>query len=70
MIFIHFLLGILLDILSGDYSFFILGSVFPDIDHVYVIIKNRLFSSNKIIDSIKHETKYNIRYKTPFFIHY
>jgi hypothetical protein len=65
MIFIHLLLGILLGKLFGNYFFFILGSIFPDIDHIYIIFKNKIWTKNKIIDSIKHEEKYNIKYKTP-----
>jgi len=53
--------------ISGNYFFFILGSIFPDLDHIYIIIKNRLFSLTKIIHTIKYEKKYKIRYKTELF---
>jgi len=65
MIFIHLLIGILLGKLYGHSLFFILGSVFPDMDHIYIILKNKLWYPKKIIDSIKHEKKFNIKYKTP-----
>ncbi len=64
MIFAHLLIGIILGKLFGNPLFFILGSVFPDIDHLYVIIKNKFFSFRKIIDSMKFERKFKIRYKT------
>jgi hypothetical protein len=67
MIFVHLLIGIILGSLYGNYLFFILGSIFPDIDHLYILVKHRLFSVRKIIDSIKFEKKYDIRYKTPLF---
>lgn len=47
--------------------FWLLGSVIPDIDHIFVILKNRLFSINKLIDSIINEEKYGIKYKTKYF---
>lgn len=65
MIFIHLLLGILLGLSFGNLGLFILGSIFPDIDHLYIIIKKRIFAINKIIHTIKYEKKYNIKYKTP-----
>lgn len=67
MIFIHLLIGIILGKIFGSYLFFILGSIFPDLDHMYVIIKNKFFSINKIINSIRYENKFNIKYKTPLF---
>lgn len=67
MIFIHLLIGIILGKIFGGYLFFILGSMFPDIDHIYITIKNKLYNINKIIDSIKFEKEYNIKYKTPVF---
>jgi hypothetical protein len=67
MIFIHFLIGIILGLSFGNSYLFILGSIFPDIDHIFVIIKNRLFTRKKIIDSIRFEEKFGIRYKTPLF---
>lgn len=66
MIFIHLLLGIILGKLFGNYSAFILGSILPDIDHIYIIVKNKFWSINKIISSIKYEKKYHLEYKTPF----
>ncbi len=67
MIFIHFLISLILGKLFGNYFFFILGSILPDLDHVYIIIKNKLFSFKKIIKTIKYEKRFNIRYKTFLF---
>ncbi len=66
MIFLHLLFGIILGKFTGNYFYAIIGAILPDIDHIYIIIKNKLYSLNKIIDSIKYEKKYNIKYKTPF----
>jgi hypothetical protein len=46
--------------------FWFLGSVIPDIDHIFIILKNKLFSINKVIDSIINEEKYGIKYKTKY----
>ncbi len=67
MIFIHLLIGVSLGKIFGNYMFFILGSIIPDLDHVYIIVKNRLFNIKKIINTIKYEDKFKIRYKTPLF---
>ncbi len=67
MIFVHLLLGIILGITFKSYFFFILGSMFVDFDHILVILKNKLWNLNRIIESIKFEEKFGIRYKTPFF---
>ncbi|MAH50698.1 hypothetical protein CMI37_33070 [Candidatus Pacearchaeota archaeon] len=67
MIFIHLLVGIILGISFGNLFFFILGSLFPDIDHIYIIIKNKLWNIRKIKESIKFEKKFGIRYKTKLF---
>jgi hypothetical protein len=67
MIFIHLLLGIILGKLYGHYALFILGSLFPDLDHLYIIIKNRLFTIKKIAQTIKYESEYELKYKTPLF---
>ncbi len=67
MIFIHLLIGVSLGKFFGNYMFFILGSIIPDLDHVYIIVKNRLFNIKKIINTIKYEDKFKIRYKTPLF---
>ena len=66
MIFAHLLIGIILGKIFGNPFFFILGSILPDIDHLYVIFKNKFFNFRKIIDSMKTERKFKIRYKTKF----
>lgn len=67
MIFAHIFIGLILGKLSGNYFIFILGSIFPDLDHIYVIFKNKFFSIKKIVHSIKFERKFGVRYKTTLF---
>ncbi|GBE19417.1 MAG TPA: metal-dependent hydrolase [Candidatus Pacearchaeota archaeon] len=67
MILIHLLIGIIFGKIFGNYLSFILGSILPDIDHIYIIIKHKLYNLKKIINSIKYEKKFDIRYKTPLF---
>ena len=38
----------------------------PDVDHLFVMIQNKIFSLRKIVDSIANEKKYNITYKTKY----
>lgn len=67
MIFLHLLLAIILGHFFGYTIWFIIGSIFPDIDHIYIMLKNKLWNPRKYIDSIRFEKKYNIKYKTPLF---
>jgi hypothetical protein len=67
MIFVHLLIGIILGQILGNPLFFILGSIIPDLDHIYIIIKNRLWSLKKIVKTIIYESKFGINYKTPLF---
>jgi hypothetical protein len=64
MIFLHLILGIILGNLTNNYLPFILGSIIPDIDHIYIILKHKLYKKN-FLDTFKNEEKYKIRYKTP-----
>lgn len=65
MLFVHLLLGLVLGAVFGNTIPFVLGSLFPDIDHFYVLIKNRFFDLKKIRASIKPEKRLQVKYKTP-----
>ena len=66
MILAHPIIGITLGNYFGHFWFIVLGSVLPDVDHLIIIIKNRIFSRDKIIDSLRFEEKYKISYKTKY----
>ena len=65
MIFLHLIIGLILGKLSGYTLLFVIASIIPDIDHLYLLIKHKLFTKAKIIYALKHEEKYKIRFKTP-----
>jgi len=67
MILIHLLLGIIFGQVFGGMIFFILGSLLPDLDHFFVIVRHRNLGIRKLIDSIRYEKRYDIKYKTPLF---
>ena len=67
MIFMHLIVGIILGKIFGNYTLFIIGSMFPDLDHIYIILKNKLLSIKMIIETLRFEDKFGIKYKTPFF---
>lgn len=46
--------------------FFFLGSILPDIDHPFVLLRHHIFKWSKIVDSMEHERKYHIHYRTPY----
>jgi hypothetical protein len=66
MILAHAIIGITAGTYVGDPAYVFLGSVFPDIDHMYIIVKNRMYPPKKLIHSLRHEGKYGLKYKTPF----
>jgi hypothetical protein len=44
-----------------------LGSIAPDIDHLYLLIKNKIFSWKKIVNYMRFESTHNIHFKTKYF---
>lgn len=66
MILAHPVIGITLGNHLGYFWFFVVGSIFPDIDHFIVLVRHKIFSWHKIADSMRFEKKYNITYKTKY----
>ncbi|OGI68425.1 hypothetical protein A2738_00885 [Candidatus Nomurabacteria bacterium RIFCSPHIGHO2_01_FULL_42_15] len=46
--------------------YWLAGSIIPDIDHIFVLCKYKLFSWKKLVDAEKFEDKYNIHFKTKY----
>ena len=46
--------------------FWFLGSVIPDIDHLFVLYRHRIFSFKRIVETMRFEDKYNLRFKTKY----
>jgi|WetSurMetagenome_2_1015567.scaffolds.fasta_scaffold100310_2 hypothetical protein len=67
MIIAHAVIGATAGNYFGNFWYFLIGSIFPDVDHGYIILRNKIFSIDKIIDSIRFEEKYKLRFKTKFF---
>lgn len=65
MIFLHLLLALILGKLFGHTLLFAFASLLPDIDHLYIIVKHKLFTKKKFLNALKHEKRYNLRLKTP-----
>ena len=66
MIFLHALLGLIVGNIYGNYALFFIGaSMLPDIDHLYLIIKHKLFPLKKAIKVLKKEEEHSIHFKTP-----
>lgn len=67
MILAHAIIG-LTPVDNSQFSWFwFLGSVAPDLDHVFAIFKYRLFSVKKIAESMRTEAKLNLNYKSKYF---
>lgn len=66
MTFAHLLLGLILGKKFGYTLPFLIGSVLPDIDHIFVLIKNKHWRLKEVFEIMKHEDKYGERYKTPY----
>ena len=66
MIFAHGILGAL-PVENGAFSLaWFLGSIAPDIDHVFVFYRNRKLGLKNLRNSFYFEEKYQLHYKTPF----
>lgn len=66
MIFAHSIVGIM-PVNNSEFSWFwFIGSVIPDIDHLFILYRYKIFSRKKIIDTMEFEDKYNLHYKTKY----
>lgn len=66
MILAHAIVG-MMPINQSEFSWFwFIGSVIPDIDHLFVLYRHRIFSWGKLIETERFEDKYNIRFKTKY----
>jgi hypothetical protein len=65
MILAHIIVGITGGAYVGDPNYIFVGSVFPDVDHLYVIVKNKMYPPKKLIHSLRYEGKHGLKYKTP-----
>ncbi|PIR44266.1 hypothetical protein COV23_00825 [Candidatus Wolfebacteria bacterium CG10_big_fil_rev_8_21_14_0_10_31_9] len=66
MTFAHPLIGLILGKELGYTTAFVVGSVFPDIDHIFVLLKNKHFKPKEMFEAMKYEKKYGEIYKTPY----
>lgn len=46
--------------------FWCLGSLIPDIDHLFVLYRHKIFSFQRAMEVMKNEDKYNLRFKTKY----
>ena len=65
MILAHAIVGVM-PVDAGLSWFWFLGSVVPDIDHLFVLYRHKIFSWGKFIDAMKFEEKYGLRFKTKY----
>lgn len=66
MILAHSIIGVTLGNYFGHLWYFLIGSIFPDIDHLFILGSQKFFSFKRIIDSIRFEKKYSLNYKTKY----
>src|SRR6266567_1032732 len=66
MILAHALVGITAGTYVGDMPYILIGSVFPDIDHLIVIVKNKTYSWRKLLESLKTDGQHGLKYKTKY----
>ncbi len=46
--------------------FWFAGSLIPDVDHLFVLYRHKIFSWNRMMEVMKFEDKYNIHFKTKY----
>ncbi|MFA6047918.1 MAG: metal-dependent hydrolase [Parcubacteria group bacterium] len=66
MILAHTIVGVAAGNYFGHFWYVLIGSIFPDIDHIFVLLKNKIFSPKRIIDTLRFEKKYNLSFKTKY----
>jgi len=65
MIFLHLLLGLIFGKLIGHPILFVFASILPDIDHLYLLVRHKLWRRGQLTEKIRDEGKYGLRFKTP-----
>ncbi|HEX8974636.1 MAG TPA: metal-dependent hydrolase [Patescibacteria group bacterium] len=67
MILAHALVGIIGGTYANDLPYVFVGSVLPDIDHLYIIARHKMYPPKKLIHSLRFEGRYgNLKYKTKY----
>lgn len=66
MILAHILVGVTAGTYYNDLPYIFAGSVFPDIDHLVIIAKNKTFSKSELIKSLKTDGQFGLKYKTKY----
>ncbi len=66
MTIVHPLIGLILGKQFGYTAAFVIGSIFPDIDYLFVLIKNKHFKIREAFWMMKNEDAAGERYKTPY----
>ena len=67
MILAHAILGIAAGNYVNDLPYIFWGSVFPDVDHIVVIAKNKMFPPQKLLKSLRFDGKVGgLKYKTKY----
>jgi len=66
MLLAHTIAGVAAGNYFGHFWYVLVGSVFPDIDHIYTLLRHKILTPKKIVDTIRFEKKYNLVFKTPF----
>ncbi|MFC1769086.1 metal-dependent hydrolase [Nanoarchaeota archaeon] len=66
MFFTHIILPLILWKLFGNFWFLMVGSMIVDIDHLFLLIKNKHFNLREAVDVLKNEEKYGEHYRSPY----
>lgn len=62
----HPIIGLILGKKFGHTTTFLAGSILPDINHFFVLIKNKYFKIRETFAVMKYEKRYGENYKTPY----
>ena len=66
MILAHTIIGVNAGDYFGHFWYILIGSIIPDIDHIFVLAKNKIYTPSKIIDTMRFEKNYNLEFKTKY----
>ncbi|MFH1192637.1 MAG: metal-dependent hydrolase [bacterium] len=66
MILAHAVAGVTLGNYFGHFGYFLVGSLIPDVDHIFVLRNLKIFSFKGVVNSLRFEKDYGLSFKTKY----
>ncbi|MDP3066863.1 MAG: metal-dependent hydrolase [Methanobacteriaceae archaeon] len=66
MILAHAVVGVTLGNYFGHFGYYLAGSLIPDVDHLFVLGSQKIFSFKGISNALRFEKDYGLNFKTKY----